>query len=449
MTASQLQAAPTNTYYWWGPADGSDGNTDDSGVWDTTLSNWGTSAAALDTYTNSLSNSIADFHRNYTDPDTYTITLNDTIEVYSLKYYRTYKTFEGSGKLRLGAGGIEETDHYGGITLKMDTELTADQEWTINKYLTAACSISGSGGFTGNGTGFIELKGTNTYSGDTRVITGTARIYNALSLQNTTIDRRPGDGIIYMWIKATNYIVGGLKGDGDFILRGNTDHRFINMHIGNNNTDTVFSGVLSCADGRMSFRKIGTGSISLNGNNTYGCKTYIDSGKWLVNGIHTPDLTITSANAAYYVNSGGTLGGTGSIPVNPTFVSGATLAGGDTNGFGTLTFTNGLTLVSGSTNRVTAGNLQAGEYSAVKVTGGTINLGSATLDINDANMTSLTPITIVDNQTGSAITGTFDGLNDGDNITGGRNDWTITYTGGTGDDVVLTPIAHGTLIMVQ
>jgi len=76
---------------------------------------------------------------------------------------------------------------------------------------------------------------------------------------------------------------------------------------------------------------------------------------------------------------------------------------------------------------------------------GAINLSGATLKLSGSYPIGGTTFTIVNNDASDAITGTFIGLPQGATITdflGSGLDATITYTGGTGNDVVLNVVSN-------
>ena len=100
---------------------------------------------------------------------------------------------------------------------------------------------------------------------------------------------------------APGVTIGSLEGSGIVFLGNN------NLTVGSRNNNTLFSGVIQ--DGG-SLTKIGTGTLTLSGVNTYTGATTVNAGKLAVDG---------SIMSAVTVNSGGTLGGsgtTGSVTVN-------------------------------------------------------------------------------------------------------------------------------------
>ncbi|WP_234680875.1 autotransporter outer membrane beta-barrel domain-containing protein [Bradyrhizobium monzae] len=133
---------------------------------------------------------------------------------------------------------------------------------------------------------------------------------------------------------------GSLLGVGTFYLGANQ------LTVGSDNRSTNVTGVI--ADGGSgggagaALAKVGTGTLTLSGINTYTGATTIDGGTLAVNG----DIT---ASSGVTVNAGGALGGTG-IVGNTTIANGGTLAPG--NSIGTLTVSGNLAFTAGSFYKV-------------------------------------------------------------------------------------------------
>ena len=129
--------------------------------------------------------------------------------------------------------------------------------------------ISGAYGLNvANGTGIVRLGGANTYTGDTRIVAGTLVLDNALALQNTTLDLASGDAGALTFGTPDAYTLGGLTGSRDLDMGGKT------LRVGNNGQDTTYSGVLS----NGSLAKVGAGTFTLTGDNTYAGTTGVEAG---------------------------------------------------------------------------------------------------------------------------------------------------------------------------
>jgi hypothetical protein len=143
------------------------------------------------------------------------------------------------------------------------------------------------------------------------------------------------------------------------------------------------------------------------------------------------------------VNSGGTLGGVGTVSAI-TVQGGGFFSPGDSRG--TLTAAS-LSLAAGSTFVEQLGGTSAGrQYDQTVIqAGGIVSLDGATLNISFLG--SFRPsvgqqFTIIDNQSGSSVIGTF---SQGSTYTLNGYIFGINYAGGAGDDVVLTVLARRTL----
>ena len=119
--------------------------------------------------------------------------------------------------------------------------------------------------------------------------------------------------------------IGSLEGTGNAFLGAN------NLNVGSNNLSTTFSGVAqdggNSAGVGGSLTKIGTGTLTLSGTNTYTGATAVNAGKLLVDGSIASSSGVTVAAAA-------TLGGHGNV----SSISGAgTIAPGNSPGILTAT----------------------------------------------------------------------------------------------------------------
>lgn len=222
------------------------------------------------------------------------------------------------------------------------------------------------------------------------------------------------------------------------MISGNGEIEFgagTNTTFGGTNASGVFNGTIRRFSGSIS--KNGSGTWDITGANLVsgvgiGPSINVNDGIVKVGG----DLSTVNA----MVNSGGKLMGTGSL--FDTFVNnGGTLAIG--NSPGCLTFSS-LTLAAGSTyDQDVTGTTACSGYDKATVNGA-VDLGSATLQVNQLVSLSLpvgTVLTIID---GTSVTGTFAGLTNNAvfEVNGVR--YRINYTA-TGE-VTLTVVAATTQV---
>ena len=234
-------------------------------------------------------------------------------------------------------------------------------------------------------------------------------------------------------------VVGYIAGGGN-ITNMSFAGTALNLALGTTGSGSNFSGVMS-----------GTGSVVVSGTSPGGAtSTQIFSGPNTYSGgttISGGTLYITNTTGSgtgtgtVTVNSGGTFGGTGEATGAVTVNSGGTLSPGISS-VGQLKINGNLVLNSGSTFSVQV----SGASSDRLYDTGTVNLGSATLSVT----VLLSPLpgqtyTILDNDGGDAITGTFSGLAEGATVTVGSGTFKISYIGGTGNDVTLTCVTPPSL----
>ena len=187
-------------------------------------------------------------------------------------------------------------------------------------------------------------------------------------------------------------------------------------------------------DGATSLTKLGAGTLDLTEANTYTGGTSIDAGTLLVNNISGSGI----GSGSVAVNSGGSLGGDGTISGAVTVNTGGTFTPGNSPG---LINTGDLVLDSGSTYVVdlndpyqTAGT----DYDQTNLTGAvTINGATLTLQGGATTPAAGTSLILIQNDGTDAVTGTFNGLAQGDTINVGSFSGRINYFGGDGNDVTI------------
>jgi len=196
----------------------------------------------------------------------------------------------------------------------------------------------------------------------------------------------------------------------------------------------------------------GTGSASFNVSNIGAAAQYqgfatfnkIDTSTWTLTGtgaqawtVEQGTLQVDGTIGAATVQNGGTLDGNGTTGA-VTVESGGTLAPGDAPG--TIT-TGNLDLETGSALPIEIQGASAGVggYDQV-VVNGSVTLGGtlSTTLLNGFIPAIGETFEIINNDGNDAVNGTFAGLSEGATFTQGGITYSISYAGGTGNDVVLT-----------
>ena len=203
----------------------------------------------------------------------------------------------------------------------------------------------------------------------------------------------------------------------------------------NGTGDTLISAVISGGMG-SDLIKDGTGTLTLTRVNTYDGDTIVNGGTLLVNGSYAGMGDAT-------VNNGGTLGGTGIITGTVTVNAGGTLApgnGGNTTGILT---TGALTLAPISNFRVDINGTTPGTGYDQITAGGAVTITGSNLVVTVGTSVSVgQTFTILNKVSVGAVTGIFAGIPQGGTVTGSDGSvFSVSYTGGTGNDIVLTVVS--------
>ncbi len=240
-------------------------------------------------------------------------------------------------------------------------------------------NLIGSGGLTKTGSSTLALRGTNTYSGATRVSAGLLELDNGFAIGDNsavTLDNTAG---VSLKLNNANEAIGSLAGGGT--TGGNVDLQTFTLSTGGDNTSTAYAGVMSGTGG---LTKTGNGTLTLTGINTYTGLTTVTAGELDLNTVGTSiagNLTVSGGTAKLLAAS--------QIAATKNLV----VSGGTFNIQGFNQTLAGVQMTSGSisgsggilTNNTTAYDMQSGAVSAIlagtaalnKTTAGTVTLSGA------------------------------------------------------------------------
>ncbi|MEQ1921297.1 MAG: LamG-like jellyroll fold domain-containing protein [Pyrinomonadaceae bacterium] len=291
---------------------------------------------------------------------------------------------------------------------------------------------------TGGGT--FVVTGVNLYSGSTVIVDSTVQVSSDVNLGTAPLVFTAGHLIIdggTLYVTST-FTVDANRGIlvGDAVVAGSGA-----FWVESGVVLTVASVISDNGTGDDGVVKVGPGELKLDGANTYTGPTEVNQGTLNVVGSTTSNTE---------VNSGSTLSGTGDVSGTVT-TSSAIISPGTSPG---ILSTDSVIFDSASTftaeiGGVTPGNA-ATNHDQLNVSG-TVNLGGATLALGQFNgfvPTNGQQFVIINNDSNDAVTGTFNGLAQGAPITnflGSGLTSTISYSGGSGNDVVLTVYAPPTI----
>jgi autotransporter-associated beta strand protein len=228
---------------------------------------------------------------------------------------------------------------------------------------------------------------------------------------------------------------GSIEGDGKVYISSP------GLAVGSNNFSTTFSGLLSDITAGP-FSKVGDGTLTLAGANTYAGGTTINAGTLLVtnaSGSATGSGPVTVA--------GGTLGGSGIISGAVTIGTGSGTGASLTPAFGstkqvTLTLQSSLTLQSDATYTYGFKARSSQSRSDLVVANG-VTITGAKIKLKGKTQGTLTPglvLTVISNTSANPIGGTFSNLADGAIVTINGNNLQASYIGGDGNDLTLTVV---------
>ncbi len=183
--------------------------------------------------------------------------------------------------------------------------------------------------------------------------------------------------------------------------------------------------------------KMARETVTLTHDSIFGATVQVNSGKFIVNGSQPISPVV--------VTNGATLSGSGKV--GPVTIMNGILAP-SVSAPATLSINGDLQFSGTSTLKLAVNGVTAGKFDSLNVTGG-VKLGNSTLNLNfGPNLTfpKGTRITLIANDAGDAVSGTFNGVAEGQMFTPGSQTLSLSYAGGSGNDIDLGLLNHAPVI---
>lgn len=284
-------------------------------------------------------------------------------------------TFSNNATLQMYGYGASTSPTYG--TLDNSLVVPAGQSGTL--LAPPRCDVASA--LTGAGTlnavwDYVRMNQSGNWSAFTGLLairprSGTAeyRLANASDLPNAAVALSNGVTFYHTYGDTKTVDIGELSGSsGSTLGPGNGNSLNPTWRVGARNTSATFAGRIVNA-GTTAVTKVGTGTWTLTGNNTYTGPTVVSAGTLLVNG----DQSLATGPVTVATNA--TLGGSGMVGGAVTVSAGGRLAPGA--GVGTLTLASNLTLNAAAVLNFDLGAIGASDIVAVAgelALGGTLNV---------------------------------------------------------------------------
>lgn len=344
--------------------------------------------------------------------------------------------FQNSSTASGGAGAVTITNDAGGTVNFLQNSTAGTATLVNNSFVTFEDSSSaGSAQITNNATGQIDFftsasagsatinnlasatlnfHNTTTAATSTIINDGTVNFDGSSTGGSARFINNAGGTVDISGLTSGGMTAGSIEGAGNYVLGANT------LTTGSLNTSTQVDGAISGTGGGLT--KVGAGTLTLTGGNSYTGATTISAGTLAISGFGSiSNSSVVTVNATFDISASSsflniitTLAGNSSGVVNLgsnglVLSSGSTEFAGVIQGTGGLTVLAGTQTLSGVNTYSNATGIDAGATLALKGSGSIANSASVTftpgaggtLDISQT--TSGTSVSALFSLTGGGI----------------------------------------------
>ena len=266
--------------------------------------------------------------------------------------------------------------HTGPTSVASDGSITFDV--ASGRTLNLSGSITGGGQIVKTGTGQLELRGNNSFSGGLRLAAGNTKIYGSSPIPLAGTLQFGGSSVLFVEDVTTDY---------SGIMRFDSSSSYLRIHVPAGNSYTMASSITSQTGGILSKR--GDGKLILGANFDFGGGAAIYGGDLVVGtggtsgrlNLNNANFTFHNTGARYIYNRSAAVTKTHPFKVNNSSASGSI----DNIGGGTLTLTGtidaGITIPTSPTNGaiVSSSSSSSGSGSSSGGTNTTADFGNLSI----------------------------------------------------------------------